>query len=364
MNIYPLLSFDIQIINDCRRNTAVTILERLHFFPSISDIYAAGAPDLLKSLVPTKFEEFEKYIEKLRQNRWNCVRKLDVSAQRQRELLKGTNDTLSNDQLFALSRSIRGEEYNIEYENLRLTRESTYISITNPNAIRYPKIRTQLAETWAESAFIQACKPTEDCIRTSSQPFWKDGIDFEHRQEHVMYKLAEHQARFEWKEDRQKAKELNIHLPIGIDYYKWKADLEKVKKSDIRIDYEQFLVKMDHLVDDVEIENILLDQKIRAEERKMKNEMKTILKRFWMLQKEKKVVADGQLFEMDMVNERCLPIINGLMDRPRPAPKMKINILKTQAQLAIENASEEKDKAAKTATKTEDPNNWNDQWSD
>ena len=361
LNIYPLLSLDIQIINSCRRNTTVTILERLQFFPSMTDIYAAGAPDDIKCLVPKQFGAFEKYLDKLKQNRWNTVKRLDESEERKRTLLKGVNDTLSNEQLFALSRSLRNEDYNIEYENLRLARESNYISVTCPSAIKYPKIRSHLSETEAESDFIQACKPTKGCVKSSERPYWKDGIDFEHRQEHVLYKLAEHQARFEWKSDRQKAKELNIHLPIGIDYYKWKEDLEKVKQRDIKIDYEKFLVKLDHLSIDVEIENILLDQKIRGEERKMKEEMKKILKRFWMLQKEKKVVSDGRLFEMDMVNERCLPIINSIMDRPRPAPKEIIKVATVKPQLAIlGNAPGSK----AVLSKEKKDENWNGQWSD
>ena len=286
---------------------------------------------------------------------------MDESEEKKRELLKGSNDTLSNEQLFALSRSLRGEAYNIEYQNLRLARESNYVSITCPNPIRYPKIRCQLSATWAETGFIHACKPTDACVQSNEQPFWKDGIDFEHRQEHVTYKLAEHQARFEWKEDRQKAKELNIHLPVGIDYFQWKENLERVKNRDIKIDYEKFLIKMDHLSNDVDIENILLDEKIRGEERRMKDEMKKILKRFWMLQKEKKVVADGQLFEMDMINDRCLPIINGLMDRPRPAPKSTVKVVPAKIPLALPYKPKVIAAGAKM-DKTDE--NWNDQWSD
>ena len=325
------------------------------------DIYAAGVPDAIKCLIPTKFDDFERYLEKLKQNRWNSVKKLDESEEKKRELLKGRNDTLSNEQLFALSRSLKNESFNIEYENLRLARESNFISITCPNAIKYPKIRSQLSETWAESEFIHACKPTEGCVKASERPYWKDGIDFEHRQEHVIYKLAEHQARFEWKEDRQRAKNLNIHLPIGIDYIKWKEDLERVKNQDLKIDYEKFLMKMDHLTNDVDIENILLDQKIRGEERRMKNEMKKILKRFWLLQKEKKIVADGQLFEIDMVNERCLPILHSLTKQPKPAAEKVIKIVPAKAQLAI--LSKNQDDATEVKSDKNDEG-WNGQWSD
>ena len=361
LNIYPLLSLDIQIINACRRDTTVTITEKMHFFPKLDDIYAAGASDMLKCPIPKQYDEFVLYLARLKQIRWDTIKKLAENENRKREMLKGLNDTLSDFQLFELSKSLRCESFNIEHSNLALARESNYISITKPAAIKLPRVRTHLTETWAENEFIHRCKPTNDCVKSKIHPFWKDGIDFEYRQEHVMYKLAEHQAQFEWKKDRQHDKDLNIRLPIGISYYQWKQDQENIRKNDLKNNYEQLLVKMNGLANDVDIDDIIMAQKIRAEEKKMKEEMKIILKRFWDLQKEKKMVSDGKIFELDMINERCLPIINGLLDRPRPAPKFEVKIVKTPTQLAIACAKNEEND---TEHEKEEAQEWKGQWSD
>ena len=61
LNIYPMLSLDIQIINSVRRDTTVTITEKMHFYPKMSDVYATGATNLLKCPIPDKYDEFVLY---------------------------------------------------------------------------------------------------------------------------------------------------------------------------------------------------------------------------------------------------------------------------------------------------------------
>lgn len=211
---------------------------------------------------------------------------------------------------------------------------------------------------------MHSCKPTEYCVRSKNIPFWKDGIDFEHRQEHVIYKLAEHQAKFEWKADRQHDKSLNIHLPVGITYYQWKENQENLKRKDSKINYEQFMAKMENLTNDEDIDDITMAQKIRKEEKRMKEEMKVVLKRFWNLQTEKKTVADGKLFDLDMINERCLPIINSLLDRLRAAPKFKIQTISTPPQLAIANYQKGVQKEIQKVVNNDEKEVWKGEWSD
>ena len=139
--------------------------------------------------------------------------------------------------------------------------------------------------------------------------------------------MAEQKANVEWKKLRQEDKELNINLPLGIEFHQWKQDQERLKKADIRIDYQKILLQLDNLSADVKVKDILLSQKIQREEDKMKNDIKHILKRFWALQKEKKTVADGDLFELHMVNPRCLPIINEIMDEPKDVPNCTITVV-------------------------------------
>ena len=359
-----MISLDIQLINSCRRDTTVTITEKMHFYPRMIDIYAAGAKNLLKCPIPKVYDEFVLYLAHLKQNRWETIKKLADTDERKRELLKGINDTLTDFQLFELSKSVRNEIFNIEHSNLSLARESNYISISKPVPIKIPTVRNHFNETKAESDFVHSCKPTEYCVRSKNIPFWKDGIDFEHRQEHVLYKLAEHQSKFEWKADRQHDKSLNIHLPVGITYYQWKENQENLKRKDLKINYEQFMVKMDNLTNDEDIDDITMAQKIRKEEKRMKEEMKVILKRFWNLQKEKKTVADGKLFDLDMINERCLPIINSLLDRPRAAPKFKVQNISTPPQLAIANSQKEVQKETQKMVNSDDKEAWNGEWSD
>ena len=116
---------------------------------------------------------------------------------------------------------------------------------------------------------------------------------------------------------------------------------------------------MDNLSNKIEIDDIIMAEKIKAEEKRMKMEMKNILHRFWMLQKEKKTVSDGQIFHLDMINERCLPIVNSLMDKPRPAPKFKVRIM---PQLAIANSAVKKEDKVKMSNESE--SDWKDQWSE
>ena len=335
VNIYPLLSMDIQLINSIRRNTTTTILEKLQFYPSLDNVYAAGAPDLLKCPVPKTFKPFQLHLAKLKQNRWEVIKKLAETDEKKRELLNGKNDALNDMELFQLSKSMQNEVFNIEYENLRLAKEANFLSLIVLKPIKLPTVRSNLAETSAEKDFLQACKPTEECVRDSERPFWRDGVGFMQRQEHVLYKLAEEKARFVWKHERQADKDLNIHLPVGIDYIQWKTKQEQIKKRDLKTNYSQILVKMDHITEDVEVEDILLGQKIKKEETRLKNEMRKTLQRFWLLQKEKKTVSDGALFDLSMINSRCLPIINELMGKPKPEPKEKIQVVTTPTQLAI-----------------------------
>ena len=288
VNIYPLLSLDIQLINSIRRNTTATILEKLHFYPSMDDVYAAGAPDLLKCPIPKTYQDFRLHLASLRQNRWAAIKKLAESDEKKRELLNGKNDSLSDQELFTLANSMKQEVFNIEYENLRLAKESNFISLTLPKPIKLPNIRKNLDETSEERDFLHACKPTDECVRSNERPFWRDGVDFMQKQEHVLYKLAEEQARFVWKKERQEDKDLNIHLPVSIEYLEWKENQERIKKRDLKINYQHILVKLDHITEEVEVEDILLDQKIKKEERRLKEEIKKNLQKYWMLQKEKK----------------------------------------------------------------------------
>ena len=355
VNIYPLLSMDIQLINSIRRNTTATILEKLHFYPTMNDVYAAGAPDLLKCPIPKTFKEFQLYLASLKQNRWESIKKLAESNEKKMELLNCKNDSLSDRELFTLANSMKQEVFNIEYENLRLAKESNFISLTIPKPIKLPNIRKSLDETQEERDFLHACKPIEECVKASERPFWRDGVDFMHKQEHVLYKLAEEQARFVWKTERQEDKDLNIHLPVSIDYLEWKENQERLKKRDIKINYQHIVTKLDHLTEEVEIEDILLDQKIRKEEKRLKEEIKKNLRQFWLLQKEKKTVSDGDLFDLSMINERCLPIINTLMAEPKSDPKVKIHTASPPPQLAIGPSNQPIKR---------DSDEWSAEWSD
>ena len=357
LNLYPLLSLDIQLINAIRCNTTVTITEELHLFPSLDLVYAAGAPDTLKNPIPKNFKDFQLFLAKLKQNRWETLKKIADTEDRKRELLKGLNDTLTDNELFQLSKSLQSETHNIEYSNLKLARESNYISMSAPPAIKLPRVRTNLAENWAEADFIQSCKPTNECVRAPTSPFWKDGMDFQHRQEHVLYKLAEREAKFVWKKDRQDDKDLNIHLPVGIDYLEWKQNQEKIKKNDIKISYQKILLQMNDITNDVKIEDILMDRKIRQEEDRMKAEMKKLLQRYWFLQKEKTVIADAKLFDLGMLNPRCLPIVNSLKDEPNKMPKFNVKVMTSP--LALEQPTK------KVVDKNDDEENqWTGRWSD
>ena len=355
VNIYPLLSLDIQLINCFRRNTMCTILEKLHFYPSMSTIYAAGAPDPSECPVPTNFKDFEMFLAKLKQNRWESIKFLSDSENKKRDMLKGINDTLTDAELFSLSKSLSNEMFNIEYANLALARESNFISLFKPAALKLPAVRVHLTETWAEKEFIQSCKPIDSCIASQVRPYWKDGLDFQNRQEHVIYKLAEKEAQFYWKKDRQDDKDLNIRLPVGIDYLEWRDKQERLKRNDIKLNYQQFLSKMEGLTNKIEIDDIEMALKIQDEEKRMKTEIQRLAKRLWLLQKEKKTVADGQIFTLEMINERCLPIINGLLDKPRPAPKFKVKILEKPMQLAITAPNNKEDKPK---------DEWNESWSE
>ena len=75
------------------------------------------------------------------------------------------------------------------------------------------------------------------------------------------------------------------------------------------------------------VPNMDIAHRIQNEETKLIGEMKDLLRRMWNLQKEKKMAADGDLFDMDMVNPRCLPYLNSLLDQPNPTPNVKVTVL-------------------------------------
>ena len=193
INIYPLWPLDIQIINSIRQNTMVRLAESATLVPNMKDVYISAQSQDTK-LPPLDFPQFMEYIQKLKQSRWDCIRRLQLPQNQQQTLFKGHNDTLSDDELFILAKRIYSERRNIEYPNLRLLRESNFISVYEPSSVKVPRTRSNLALTNVEREFIFSCQPHPMCYPKPNEPYWGDCLDFSEMNECITYRTAELQA--------------------------------------------------------------------------------------------------------------------------------------------------------------------------
>lgn len=323
-NIYNLLPYDIQLINSFRQNTTVKLVEELSLAPSIIDVFMAGQPDVSKYPPTKNYADFQRYMKNLRQYRWDVIRKLQITEDQKMELFQGKNDSLEDGELFQLARSMKSEYMNIEYGNLELTREDEFISQYQPETILIPSIRSTMALTKLEESFVALCKPHDTCIQKKNAPFWKDGMDFMTMNECVDYKLVEINAKKNWKKERQMMKDLNIHLPVSTSFYEWRWQRENAAFNNNKQNYQRCLAQMKLLKVNCDIKDLSLADKIEKEEDKLIHEMEMKLNQFWNLQKEKCTVADGSIFDTSMVNPRCLPLINGILQKPNRMPLIDI----------------------------------------
>ena len=81
---------------------------------------------------------------------------------------------------------------------------------------------------------------------------------------------------------------------------------------------------MESLIADYNIKDLYIAKQIETGEKKLIQEMKTKLNELWLLQQEKKTISDGQLFDLSMINPRCLPRVNQILNRPNKKPKLEI----------------------------------------
>ena len=149
-------------------------------------------------------------------------------------------------------------------------------------------------------------------------------------------------------------KQLNVHLPVGITFYQWKIQQEHLKKKDIQLNYLKIIKLLDLLTEDCSIPDMDMGDRIQKEEERLQNQIKSNLEQLWRLQKEKRVLADGELFDMKMVNPRCLAYINQLMANPKPEPTVIIRSVPDDPQLSIENPTDKP---------TSNSSDWTDEWS-
>lgn len=341
LNIYNLLPYDIQILNGSRQNTMVTIMDQLSLAPTIIDAFTAGPPDITK-FPPTKsFGQFQEYMKKLRQLRWDVIRTMKIPEDNKIQLFQGTSDSLDDGELFQLAVSMKSEFMNLEYRNLDLTREDEYISQYQPATVVIPTTRQNMDLTAMEQSFIHLCKPHDTCIRKSSEPYWKDGMDYMMMTECVDYKLVALTAKTSWKKERQLLKDLNIQLPVGTSFYEWKIRKENTAAQDKKHIYEKCLIQMESLVLEGDVKDLHLAHKIAEEERKLIKEMRTKLSDFWKLQQEKLTISDGELFDLSMINPRCLPMVNALLKVPNKKPSMVIEEAVSESESSLEEWSGE-----------------------
>ena len=324
INIYNLLPYDVQILNQFRQNTTATVIDNLSLAPTIINAFIAGPPDVTKFPPVKSFDQFQEYLKNLKQLRWDVIRKMNISEEKKMKLLQGRQDYLSDDELFQLARSVKSEFMNIEYRNLDLTREDEYISQYQPETILVPTVRKSLELTNMEKSFLNLCKPHNMCVRKTTEPYWKDGIDFSTMNECVDYKLSALNAQIKWKKERQLLKDLVIKLPVGISFYEWKIRKENAAISNKKLNYDRCLAQFQTLVIDGNVKDLYIAQKIADEEQRMLQELKNKLNDFWNLQQEKLTISDGELFDLKMINPRCLPMVNRLLNRPQPEPKLTI----------------------------------------
>ena len=325
VNIYPLLSLDLQIINAFRQNAAVTLTEKLNLFPNFGDVVMAGTMKLQTPPLIIK-DDFIAHIATLRQNRWNSVKLLGLTSNEKLEFLHGKHDSLSDNELYALAKCIHSENVNVSGPDPNFVGTTDVFSLFQPETIKDEGFKQQF-ETPAERSFIFACKPEATCDPCPKSPYWRDSFDFNSRHQRVLYKLAEKEATTEWKKDRQEMKHLNVHLPLSIDFRAWKDQQEHLKKKEIRINYQRILQLLDLLIEDCTVPDFDIADRIAKEEFRLQDEIRNNLNKLWKLQKEKKVAADGELFDMKMVNPWCLPYINQLLPQPKGEPTVIIQLL-------------------------------------
>ena len=323
-NIYNLLPYDIQIVNKFRQNTTTTIVDNLSLAPTMIDVFIAGPPDV-EQFPPTKqYVDFQMYLQDLKQLRWEVIRKLSISEERKLQLLQGREDSLDDGELFQLARSMKSEHLNIEYKNLILTREDSFISQFQPETNLIPEVRHTMDLKNMERSFIHMCKPHVNCVLKKTEPYFKDGMDFQTMTECVDYKLTEITAQRSWKKDRQLFKDLHIKLPVSRSFYEWKIRKEQKIAVDPKQNYNRCLAQMESLIEDCDIKDLYMAKQIENGERRLIQEMKVKMNELWLLQKEKKTVSDGQLFDLSMINPRCLPYVNKVLKCPNKEPKMEI----------------------------------------
>ena len=323
-NIYNMLPYDVQILNRFRQNTTAIIVEELTYAPTIINVFTAGPPDITK-FPPTKsYVDFQKYMRNLRQLRWDAIRRMSISDDNQMLLFQGQSDFLSDGELFQLARLMQSEYLNIEYGNLSLAREDVYISQYQPNTIVNPEVRESMEYTQLENDFIQMCKPHSTCVHKRTVPYFKDSMDFTTMTECIDYRLAEIAARKTWKKERQSIKNLNIRLPVGTPFYEWKIRKEAAAKANVKQNYTRCIAQLESLVINCNIKDLYVAKQIKDGEERMIQDMKKKLNEFWLLQQEKRTIADGDLFDLSMINPRCLPQVNKMLLRPKPEPKVDI----------------------------------------
>ena len=241
-NIYNLLPYDVQIMNVFRQNTTTVIVDDLSLAPTMIDVFIAGPPNV-ERFPPTKeYAEFQTYLQNLKQLRWEVIRKMSISEDQKLKLFQGQNDSLDDGELFQLARSMKSEHLNIEYKNLILTREDSFVSQYQPETLLIPEVRHTMDLNNMERSFIHMCKPHENCVFKKSEPYFKDGMDFQTMTECVDYKLTELTAQRNWKKERQLFKDLHIKLPVSMPFYEWKIRKEQKAANDPKRNYTRCLV--------------------------------------------------------------------------------------------------------------------------
>ena len=110
-------------------------------------------------------------------------------------------------------------------------------------------------------------------------------------------------------------------------FYEWKQSVAARRSQDLNRQYELCRQTFKNLILDELIEDFNLGDRIQEEEIRLIHDLESTLGKLWNLQKEKKVVADGKLFDPKMLNSRCLPIIDKLMAKSNGVPKVDIQVL-------------------------------------
>ena len=111
---------------------------------------------------------------------------------------------------------------------------------------------------------------------------------------------------------------------MSTPFYEWRIRKEKAAAVDPKLNYNRCVAQLESLITKCDIKDLYVAKQIENGEKKMIQEMKAKLNEFWLLQQEKKTIADGQLFDLSMINPRCLPQVNKVLNRPRPKPRMDI----------------------------------------